>query len=467
MDHYRPVYHFSAPSHWMNDPNGPVFYNGYYHIFYQHNPTGDGWGNIHWGHGRSRDLVHWEHLPIALAPSPEYGEKHCFSGCVVLDNGIPTAMYTGISGDEHGSRLGAVQRLARSDDTMCTWHKHPVPVLRSEIHDDPSIIEWRDPFIWKEAEWNLILGGSRNGYGCILLYRSSNLIDWRYIGVLLEDHDYPLIECPNLLRFGNRSMIFYSPNAEVVYHIGTVDAHNHFITESAGILDHSGRRGFYAPNTLLNDPNGRYICWGWIPEDARGSLAIPGYNGALSLPRILTLKDDGSLQQDAAGELERLFSEPLETLSFSLCDEEKQFTTRGHELEITLTASLNRDDDFCLNIYQSKQAEGTRVSERTRIHYSAKTGALTLEKGLSSLSGRAIQDFQRAFLNPRRSVLELRIFLDHSIIEIFANHTTVISGRLYPDFKDSDGLSISGRIKDVSVTIKKAVLIPPVPCPGK
>jgi beta-fructofuranosidase len=84
-DSTRPVYHFRPPAQWMNDPNGVIFHEGWYHIFYQHNPYGDNWGHMHWGHARSRDLVDWDHLPIALWPSLELGEEHCFSGCATVD----------------------------------------------------------------------------------------------------------------------------------------------------------------------------------------------------------------------------------------------------------------------------------------------------------------------------------------------------------------------------------------------
>ena len=73
-DALRPAYHFLPPAYWMNDPNGTIYHDGWYHLFYQHNPYGDEWGYFHWGHARSRDLVHWEHLPIALSPSYEAGE---------------------------------------------------------------------------------------------------------------------------------------------------------------------------------------------------------------------------------------------------------------------------------------------------------------------------------------------------------------------------------------------------------
>ena len=93
-DPLRPRYHFAAPAQWMNDPNGTIFINGEYHLFYQLNPYAAHWGEIHWGHAKSADLVHWEHLPIALAPAYELGERHCFSGCCVNDNGTPTIFYT-------------------------------------------------------------------------------------------------------------------------------------------------------------------------------------------------------------------------------------------------------------------------------------------------------------------------------------------------------------------------------------
>src|ERR1700687_3346323 len=88
-DPKRPGYHFQAPALWMNDPNGPIFYKDEYHLFYQQNPYGEKWGHMHWGRATSRDLVHWQHLPIALAPSSDKGEEHCFSGCAVVHNGMP------------------------------------------------------------------------------------------------------------------------------------------------------------------------------------------------------------------------------------------------------------------------------------------------------------------------------------------------------------------------------------------
>jgi len=86
MNIYRPIYHFMPEKNWMNDPNGPIYYKGEYHLFYQYNPNDYKWGDIHWGHAKSKDLINWEHLPIALHPSKEFDEHHCFSGCAAVND---------------------------------------------------------------------------------------------------------------------------------------------------------------------------------------------------------------------------------------------------------------------------------------------------------------------------------------------------------------------------------------------
>jgi beta-fructofuranosidase len=116
-------------------------------LFYQYNPYGDHWGTIHWGHVCSADLVHWEHLPIALHPSTEHGEVHCYSGCTVLDDGEPKILYTSVGEGERNAGTGAEQWLATSNDGMRTWMKYQGnPVMTAEIHGGVDIREWRDPF---------------------------------------------------------------------------------------------------------------------------------------------------------------------------------------------------------------------------------------------------------------------------------------------------------------------------------
>ncbi|GHV14079.1 glycosyl hydrolase family 32 [Spirochaetia bacterium] len=453
---YRPVYHFTPPSGWMNDPNGPLFYDGYYHIFYQHNPAGDTWGNIHWGHARSRDLFHWEHLPIALAPSPELGESHCFSGCAVLDGDTPVILYTSVGEGDRNARSGAVQYLARSRDRMQSWQK--TRILDNTIHRE-AVLEWRDPFVWKEkGEWYCILGGSRNGYGCITRYRSPDLLNWHYAGTLFENRDFPFLECPNYLPLdgpssGKGGLLLYSPGSDVVWHSGRINGEGRFEAEHSGILDYSGCNGFYAPNTLMNDPAGRYIAWGWITEAARNGYPVSGYSGALSLPRKLSLDAAGKLRQEPPEELETILSAPLEQDSFSLCGSERKFKTRGRELEIHVKAGCAPGDDFSINVYQSPCGR-----ERSSVRYCAATGTVTLEKGLSTLAGEPMKDFQRGTTSGNTGELDLQIFLDHSVIEIFINGKEAITGRLYPTLSESEGISVSGRAAKIHVSIRRVIM---------
>ena len=119
-DQHRPRYHFLPTKNWMNDPNGVIHWKGRYHLFYQHNPNDTVGNDIHWGHAVSADLVHWTHLPIALAPTPGGPDVDgCWSGCAVDHDGIPTLIYSGNSG---GRQLPCI---ATSDDDLLTWRNTP------------------------------------------------------------------------------------------------------------------------------------------------------------------------------------------------------------------------------------------------------------------------------------------------------------------------------------------------------
>src|SRR5205807_1921071 len=120
-----------------------IYHHGAYHLFFQHNPYGDQWGHMHWGHFRSRDLVKWERLPIALWPSTSLGEEHCFSGCAVSDSGGRlTLIYTSISSKRPPEQWAAVA----DDDKDTVFHKHPGnPLLTLSVHGDLAVEDWRDP----------------------------------------------------------------------------------------------------------------------------------------------------------------------------------------------------------------------------------------------------------------------------------------------------------------------------------
>ena len=166
-DPLRPQYHLLPAKNWMNDPNGPIYWKGHYQMFFQYNPNAAVWGDMHWAHAVSEDMIHWRHLPIALAPTPGWDDADgCFTGSAVDDHGTATILYTGVktvAPEQATLRDGVhnfreVQCLATSSDPqLLTWTKWNQPVLQPP--KDLSLAGFRDPFLWREGEnWYLGVG---------------------------------------------------------------------------------------------------------------------------------------------------------------------------------------------------------------------------------------------------------------------------------------------------------------------
>src|SRR5664279_4231135 len=175
-DPLRPQFHLLPTRNWMNDPNGPIYWKGQYHMFFQYNPNAAVWGDMHWDHAISPDMVRWKHLPVALAPTPGGADKDgCFTGSMVDDKGVPTILYTGVNPE--------VQCLATSRDPLLrSWDK----VAKAVIPTPPTgmqVVGFRDPCPWREGDWWYmgIGSGIKKKGGMVLLYRSKDLRDWEYL----------------------------------------------------------------------------------------------------------------------------------------------------------------------------------------------------------------------------------------------------------------------------------------------
>ena len=249
-DLHRPRYHFLPPDGWTNDPNGVIQWEGRYHLFYQHNPHGPFWDTIHWGHAVSRDLVHWEDLPVALTPSPSGPDKDgCFSGCAVDDNGVPTLLYTGFADAKQ------TQCLATSHDGLLTWEKFGGNPVLATPPGGVRPLDFRDPWVWREGDaWYMVLvsGLTSSGGGVALLYRSADLRHWERLPHLLTgevETTGEVWECPNFFPLGDKHVLIVSvwPKHSVHYFVGAF-ADGRFSPETHGVLDPDG--SFYAPLTM-------------------------------------------------------------------------------------------------------------------------------------------------------------------------------------------------------------------------
>lgn len=356
-DESRPEYHFHAPGQWMDDPNGSIYFNGYYHIMYGANPDSDrnrggmpyktdlaqwdpeepDWMEALdvWGHARSRDLVHWEHLPISLFPNPKKDEYFIWWGFTKINReGVPTIIYTSI-GYQKRPADSSEQYIAYGDSDLITWRQADElnPILTGRIHGEKKYYEWRDPYIFDYGDSTyMILGASDclegQGRGLVLLYEalSPDYSQWKFKGELFE-YPAPLrsIECPNLVRFGDKWVLFVSPHGPVEYFVGSLEPQKcRFVWERRGVLNPS--TNFYATNLVFDD-RGRCILFGAL----EGFENTCGWNGAAALPRIVNLNFQGELTQVPAPEIRK-----LRALEHEWCKERQIFHKTGtFETEIT------------------------------------------------------------------------------------------------------------------------------------
>lgn len=282
----RLKYHFEPRKGWMNDPNGLIEFGGRYHAFFQHNPYAPKWDRMHWGHAVSRDLIHWEEWEIALRPEEPYENAGgCFSGSAIEKDGLLYLFYTSVS-----EQWGQTQSAAVSRDG---WHFDKLsenPLIRTYPADGSP--EFRDPKVFRHGTgYGMVCGSGKDGVGKVLLYRSDDLRHWEYEGVLYETRESGVLECPDLFPLGDRYVLMYSrigKRADAVeFVIGEFDGRR-FRAETRCVPE-SGPQ-FYAPQTFC-DARGRRIMIGWMYDWERPADAGADYAGALTIPRMLSLRD--------------------------------------------------------------------------------------------------------------------------------------------------------------------------------
>ena len=418
-DPARPIFHVTAPAQWINDPNGPVYYRGWYHLFYQLHPFSDGNGPKYWGHARSRDLAKWEPLPIALAPSLDAGEAEVWSGCCTLNGrGQPMIFYTSIARGK-SAQTHAEQWAAIGDDDLLTWRKSSAnPVLSEALHEGKKIYDWRDPFIFRHGTRTfLVTGGNLNeakgGQAVVNIYEAKNpdLTQWKYRGVLfqLPDARAGTAECPNFFKLGDRWVLFVSPYGKVQYFVGDFDPDTcRFEAHARGLVDFGPH--FYAPNTM-QVPDGRRLVWGWV----NGFPGGHGWNGCLSLPRLLSLSREGQLRQSPAPQLTKLRGKSVEWRNIRL-------EPGSPPLSLPKTNALEIRADIDL-----ESAEGLVLTFKSG---AGDSRPVTIKLNRSE-SKTKDADLSLALDKSERN-LSLRIFIDRSVLEVFATETVCATKVISP-----------------------------------
>lgn len=407
-DPYRPVFHYAPPAQRMNDPNGPAWANGYHHVFYQHMVfVGHGPAtNVHWGHARSRDLVHWETLPLAVSPAYERGELSCFSGNLAWDrHGEPVQFVTMVPYARDTFRQ--IWPARTLDPDWIRWERVPgLPPAGLVPHGEPPR-HLKDAFPFQAGERRFLVLTDRT----IPLYEATDdrLAKWEYRGTL----DPQSAECPNFFEVDGRWVYLASPHQPVRYRIGDFDpAIGRFQMRTEGRINHDS--GFYA-STAYRDHRGRTILLGVT----RGQRDGRGWTGALALPRVLTIGSDDRPRMFPPPELGSLRRERFALAApLELADGAQVISgLEGDTLEITARFRIGEARSAGLHVRRS--ADGRRAL------------------GVHWIDGRIVVAREnpqypcRYELDPATRELTLHVFLDKGILDAATGDGRVFESRVH------------------------------------
>ncbi|MBC7927296.1 MAG: glycoside hydrolase family 32 protein [Bryobacteraceae bacterium] len=323
---WRPQYHFTPAKNWMNDPNGLLYANGEYHLFYQYNPFGNEWGHMSWGHAVSSDLVHWKELPVALA---EEKGVMIFSGSAVTDGNRLAAIYTG------HTPARQTQNVAFSTDKGRSWTKYagnPVLDVGKKDFRDPKVLRYRD-------RWIMVL--ALPGEHKVSFYESKNLTSWRHLSDFgPAGATGGIWECPDLFELDGKWVLVVNLNPGSIaggsggqYFLGNFNGRE-FQADNVEPLWIDYGRDMYATVSFFGTP-GRKVWLGWMSNwQYAGSEPTSPWRTAQSLPRELKLRNGRILQAPVP---------ELTSLRRSLVSDTRAFRGDSYELEAVLAAGASID----------------------------------------------------------------------------------------------------------------------------
>jgi beta-fructofuranosidase len=432
-DPYRPAYHFVSPESQMNDPNGLCFWRGRWHMFYQAYPPDEFPNPVdipkrrqHWGHAVSEDLVHWRDLPYAIYPGIE---RMCFSGGTVAESNQVVAFYNGIA-------AGQMVAIAR-DPLLLNWEKiEGNPVSQTGAPGG-------DGCIWKEGSAYFGLASGR-------LATSQNLVDWKPCGV------FPNEACPTFLPIADKHiLLMFSHATGGYYQLGDYDRKNfHFTPYEHGRFNHGtvSPGGVHAPSAA-SDSQGGVINILNI-NDGRHS---DDWDQIMSLAQRLTLGPDKRLRIEPVAAV-ALLRGPVRHLAETVLPANQEMVlgeVQGNCLELEAEIDPQMSRWVQLNVLRSPGAE--EQTSITFYNFDRKLSIWYQTQGVVCLDGLRSSERSDVWLRPpERAIAErgqgvplrLRVFIDHSVVEVFLNGKQYLAMRIYPGRKDSVGVSLRAQGQD-------------------
>ncbi len=477
QEQHRPQFHFTPEKGWMNDPNGLVYYEGEYHLFYQHYPDSTVWGPMHWGHAVSKDLVSWEHLPIALYPD---SLGYIFSGSIVVDENNTSGFQTGkekplvaiftlhdMVKEKAGRKDRESQGIAYSLDKGRTWTKYAKnPVLPSKGDAD-----FRDPKVFYHAaskNWVMPLAVGKQ----LEIFTSPNLKDWQKTGEfgIKESINDGVWECPDLISFktkeGTEKWILIqnigrgaiNGGSGTQYFVGNFDGKtftNDNPPEVKLWLDYGADN--YAGVSWFNAPNNERIYIGWMSnwDDYATKVPTSTWRSAMTVPRKLSLIETSEgyrLAQMPVENLEKLRGEEFvifnqaskETISFV-----ENFTIDEPSVlkEVNLTYDLSKTSatEFGFEISNLK-------NEKVIVGYDKVSQQFFIDRTKSGKIDFSSK-FAKKHIAPLKigKVLKIKALIDNSSIEVFVNDGEIALTDLFFPNEDFSKLSLYSKNGNASL----------------
>lgn len=433
-DPHRPTYHFVIPEDYAMpfDPNGAIFWRGRYHLFYIYQEN-----RVHcFGHISSVDLLHWRQHPTPLFPTDTSADRGMFSGnCFINKRGEATMLFHGV---------GAGNCIATSsDDNLDRWTKLPSnPIIPNPKGKEPYA-SW-DPHGWVEGDtYYALFGGNPGSKKPASVFKATELDGWKYVGPFLhrEMPDVAAnedISCPDFFKLGNkRVLVCIAHNRGNRYYVGEWKNEQFVpeVHERMSWVDNT----YFAPESL-EAPDGRRIVWGWIFDQRSGETKrASGWSGELSLPRVLTLGDDNRLRYQPIEELKRLRYNEQTQQNLALAADKEVVLDKitGNIIELELQIEPQDAKQVGVKVCRSPDRE-----EETLLFYDATDKTLKLDTNKSSLAEGAKKIEAAPFALRPGELLTLRVFLDRSVVEVFANDRQAALRRIYPQRPDSVGVSV-------------------------
>ena len=486
-DPHIPNYHFSAPNNLLNDPNGFCFWQNKWHLFYQAYPK-ESPCYAHWGHAISEDLIHWQDLPIAIYPGPE---KESYSGGAIVETDRVIATY-------HGVGVGNMLAISK-DPLLLKWEKltgNPVIPFAKE-NGTPFPYGIYDPCIWKKEEFYYCLNGgtlphpkSGNHIRANFLLRSKDLIHWEYLHQFVEGDFFTRVgddgSCPYFFPIGDQHiLLFYSHMSGGQYLLGEYDKKNDkFHSKSHGLFNFgpSNPSGLHAPSAIPDGKGGIVVIFNMNPgkkNHQKDDLVNKYWGQIMTLPRRISLNEKNQLAIEPHGNIESLRFEQKKIGAMKLPANKEVVLNdiEGNSMELAIELNHKNSPMIEINVLRSpKKEEFTRISYFNKRGFKYQTSVKNNVKSVNVMSSALAElvryesvlsiDTSYSSILPdvlsrapesapvsigEEESINLRVFIDKSVLEVFVNGIQCVSVRVYPSLKDSTGVSLRSQGKDAEL----------------